>query len=571
MSPAPRPAEAGRAMEPRAVASDPCLPVGIVGAGPVGMICALRLAGFGIPSVILEADPALRKQGSKACLIQGDVLEVLDKVGCADEVAATGVTWRIGHTYVRGEEIVRTEYPERPGFGPFVNISQYRIEQILLARLEDHPLGDVRWSHQLVGLTQHAGWVTAKVLTPDGTRDMRFRYLVACDGIRSAARAFLGVDWTGYSHGDRFLITDIRARLPLAKERHFHYDPPFNPGRQLVMHPQPDDMWRIDWQLAPDTDIEDERRTGRLDRRIRDVIGDVPYEIDWLSTYRFNQRVVARMRVSRVFFAGDAAHALPPYGARGMNSGIQDADNLAWKLAMVLTGQAGDGILETYHAERHAAAKENLRVTEATIKFMVPPNRYQRWLRNTLLWLSRPFKSVRRHVNSGTMAEPYVYLDSPIIDRSGGGPLTGSFAPDGTVIADGRTTRLRRLFGQAFVGLYFGSDPESAARFVEQSMAHGSAVDTRFVLAFPSGTKADAAPPGSTVVHYDDPAIRSHYDTDLPRWYLVRPDGHIAAAYRADRPADFAGVLARCSAGLPFPGRGLQDDTMRDRAIHAVH
>ncbi|MDQ3823076.1 MAG: FAD-dependent monooxygenase, partial [Actinomycetota bacterium] len=440
----------------------------MVGAGPVGLACALRLASLGVPNVVLEAEPRLLKQGSKACLIQGDVLEVLDKFGCADQVDREGVAWHVARTYVRGEEIVKTVYPKPVGYGPFVNISQYRIQQLLLERLDASPLARIRWSHRVCGVTQDASGVVVRADTAEGERVLRFSYLVACDGVRSTIRELVGVRWTGYTHGDRFLITDIRAPLAVARERHFHYDPPFNPGRQLVIHAQPDDMWRIDWQLPPEADIAAEQRTGALDARIRAVIGDVPYEIDWLSTYRFYQRVVERMRVGRVFFAGDAAHALPPYGARGMNSGIQDADNLAWKLAFVLHGHADDSLLDTYHDERHAAARENLRVTEATIRFMVPPTRPRRWLRNVLLAVAPRVRPLRRHVNSGRMAEPYTYADSPIVDRSVPHRLVGALAPDVPITVEGAATRLRRLFGESFVVVCFARDAAAGLALVDE-------------------------------------------------------------------------------------------------------
>ncbi len=197
---------------------------------------------------------------------------------------------------------------------------------------------------------------------------------------------------------------------------------------------------------------------------MRAVIGDIPYEIDWVSTYRFHQRVVDRLRVGRVLFAGDAAHSLPPYGSRGMNSGIQDADNLAWKLAS--SGrQPAQELLDTYHDERYAAAKENLRVTEATIRFMVPPNRLRRWTRAVLLPLSHPFGVARDRVNSGRMAEPYVYDDSPIV-RPAGGTADGRVRAGRAVRVEGEPTRLRRLFGECFPGLFVAEDGARAAELV---------------------------------------------------------------------------------------------------------
>src|SRR5215470_2752294 len=441
-------------------------PVGIVGAGPIGLATALRLASFGIASVVLEAEPRLPEQGSKACVIQGDVVEILDKVGVGETVAAEGLPWHIGRTYVRGRQLFDTTYRRTGGFSPWTNLSQYRVQQIMLERLATQPRAEVRWGHRVSGVAQDGTGVTVRVDAPDGPRELRCQYLVAADGIHSEVRRLLDVPWTGYRHGDRFLIADIRAALTLPHMRHFHYDPPVNPGRQLVMHPQPDDVWRIDWQLPTEADIDAERHSGELDRRIRRVIGEIPYEIKWLSTYRFNQRVVERMRVDRVLFAGDAAHALPPYGARGMNSGIQDADNAAWKLALVHHGKADEELLETYHTERYAAAKENLAVTEATIRFMVPPNRLRRWTRSILLSLSNSLGLARKHVNSGRMAEPYTYTDSAIVQRAGGDPMLGSFAKDGRITAGGEKSRLRRLLGEQFVGLVFASDAKRAGELV---------------------------------------------------------------------------------------------------------
>ncbi|QFZ21201.1 FAD-dependent monooxygenase [Saccharothrix syringae] len=526
-------------------------PVGIVGAGPVGLVAALRLAGLGVPTVVLEADPELIKQGSKACLIQGDVLEVLDKFGCAQPIADEGVTWTVARTYVRNQEIRAAEYPRGAGFGPFVNISQYRIEQVLAAAAEAEPLCDVRWGHRVTGVWQDSASVTARVLTADGEREMTFSHLVACDGVRSALREMIGVEWTGYTHKDRFLITDIRARLPLAKERHFHYDPVFNPGRQLVMHPQPDDIWRIDWQLPPDADIEAERADGRFDRRVRAVIGEIPYEVDWVSTYRFHQRVVDRLRVGRVLFAGDAAHALPPYGSRGMNSGIQDADNLAWKIALVRSGRAGQELLETYHTERYAAALENLRVTEATIRFMVPPTRLRRWTRAVLLRLSRSLGLARKHVNSGRMAEPHHYTDSPLVRT--GHPLLGAFAPDGEVLVDGARTRLRRLLGAGFVGLLVARDAREAAGLAEAAWTRQWDVPARLVAVLPPGAATDGLPAEVTAAVAVDDALARTYGTG---WWLVRPDGHLAA--RDERGERFASGL-QAAAGIV--GAGLVDRT----------
>lgn len=521
------------------------LPVGIVGAGPVGLTVAARLASFGISCVLFEAEATLKPQGSKACLIQGDVLEILDAFGCAERIADEGVTWSVGHTYVRDREIRTEVYPERPGFGPFVNISQYRIEQVLLEHVLDDEQVEVRWSHRVTGLKQGPDHVVVEVATAAGPRFVDVSYLVACDGVRSDLRELAGVRWTGYSHGDRFLITDIRAVLPFAKERHFHYDPSSNPGRQLVIHPQPENVWRIDWQLAPQTDVAEEQWTGAFDRRVRSVIGDRPYEVAWWSTYRFHQRVIDRFVVGRVLFAGDAAHALPPYGARGMNSGIQDADNLAWKVALVLRGDADVSLLQTYHDERFAAATDNLAVTEATIRFMVPPTRRERLRRRLYLRLSRWLPPARQGVNSGRMAEPSVYRDSTIVDTSSPHPLVGHFAPDGWVTTVSGRQRIRRFLGGGFVVLAFVDGADRTVRLLNEALAASLPIVPTAVVVSPPGGPAPTR--GVVTVHDDEGrTLRERFSATRPTWLLVRPDGHICSAGPLDGdPPDLHDALSR--------------------------
>ncbi|HLJ08302.1 MAG TPA: FAD-dependent monooxygenase, partial [Acidimicrobiia bacterium] len=291
-----------------------------------------------------------------------------------------------------------------------------------------------------------------------------------------------------------------------------------------------------------------ERATGQLERRIRAVIGDVDYEIDWLSTYRFHQRVVDRFRVGNVFFAGDAAHALPPYGARGMNSGIQDADNLAWKLAAVIGGRATDALLDSYHDERHAAAGENLAVSEATIRFMVPATRRARLARNTLLRLAPGVKGLRRRVNSGRMAEPFTYSMSPIVDPADAGGLVGAFAPDGLVSARGGARRLRELLGQGFVVLHAGTDPDAARQFAEEVVAQN--LPLRLLTLLPSGADADALPAESGALHDASGLLGGYAPGGEARWYLIRPDGHIAASRHPAEVDQLPAIFLRCSGSV---------------------
>ncbi|OWF70610.1 FAD-dependent monooxygenase [Yersinia alsatica] len=522
------------------------LPVAIVGAGPVGLALAARLSTFNIASVIFDKAPFLQKKGSKACLIQGDVLEILEKIGCATRLAQEGIHWRIAHTYIKGLELEPQHFPERAGFGQFINISQYRIEQELGAFIATTELTEIHWQHEVIAMEQHKDSVTLTLQTPDEVCDEHFRYVVACDGVRSKIRDLAGQNFSGYTHRTPFLITDIRANIALTKERHFWFDPPFHKGKQLVMHPQPDNVWRIDWQLEENDDIEKEKINGKLDQRIRKVIGNIPYEINWLSTYRFNQKVIDQFRHGNLFFAGDSAHSLPPYGSRGMNSGIQDADNLAWKLAWVINGLAPDALLDSYHQERRPAALENLRVTEETMRFIAPSERGIRIKRNLILLISRFFPQARRWINHGKMAEPFTYASSSLIHKSPETPLVGQFLPDMCVFIYHQRTRLRKLLGVHFTCLCFAEEISLAA-FTQLSQQCRAPFEVKFVAVVPRASFEYQTETAITVADYDDILAAQQFMGSQPLCYLVRPDGHIAAQFYLSEMKDINELIHLCA------------------------
>jgi 2-polyprenyl-6-methoxyphenol hydroxylase-like FAD-dependent oxidoreductase len=383
--------------------------VAVVGAGPVGLTVSLELAARGVESVVLEAKPALEPIGSRAIVLARHALATFRRLGCG-EIVERGVVLDRARTYVGERELFTVEF-ERPRgdeLPAFVNLQQTHTERLLLARVDG-----VRFGSRITGLHQDDERVTLR--TEDG--EVEASYVVACDGTRSTVRRLLGLDFPGKSFHDRFLIADVRAELPRfdRNERRFFFDPPSNPGRQILVHPQPDGEWRIDWQVPPETDAEGERHSGALDRRVRALVGDAPYELVWLTAYRFHQRLAPRFRVGRVFLAGDAAHEMSVFGARGLNSGVEDATNLAWKLALVLEGDAPDSLLDSYERERRSAAQENLRVTGATMRFMAPPSPLHRLYRNAVLRGSLRVPALRRFVNSGKLATPAVYPgDGPV-------------------------------------------------------------------------------------------------------------------------------------------------------------
>jgi 3-(3-hydroxy-phenyl)propionate hydroxylase len=383
----------------------------IVGAGPVGMTLALELARYEVPSVLLDSKPHLEPEGSRSIVIAKHTIETFLRLGCGDRVLAQGVALARARTYFRTIELFCVEFPESRGdeLPSFLNLQQTHTERFLYQLVEASPLIDVRWRTTVHTVRQTDKKVILTIRGLRGKEKLLGSYAVGCDGARSTVRQVLGIEFRGRSFEDRFLIADIKAELPFPNERRFFFDPPSNPGRQMLIHPQPDNEWRIDWQVPSETDAEAERKSSRLEARIRAIIGEAPYELVWLTAYRFHERVARSFRVGRVFLAGDAAHLFAPFGARGMNSGIEDARNLGWKLALVLNGEVPDDLLDTYESERRHAALENLRVTGATMRFMAPPTWLHRLLRNAILRWSLESSRARRLVNSGKLAEPAVY------------------------------------------------------------------------------------------------------------------------------------------------------------------
>ncbi|GAA1560072.1 FAD-dependent oxidoreductase [Kribbella hippodromi] len=502
--------------------------VAVVGNGPVGQTTALLLARWGIPVTVLDKRPHRSAVGSKAICQQRDVLDIWSSLG-ADRIAQDGLTWTTARTYYRDRELFHWSFVDR-GHSPlpaFVNVSQCHTEEVLDELIAAQPLIDVRWDHDVVDLQQDADQVELRCDTSAGARRISVPYVVVAAGAQgNDLRELLGVTFDGQTFDDRFLICDIRAELPgWESERRFYFDPAWNPGRQVLIHPCPDSTYRIDWQVPAGFDLEAEIARGGLETRIRQVIGDRPYEIVWKSVYRFHARKVDRMRVGRVLLAGDFAHLVAPFGARGLNSGVADAENAAWKLAFVLKGWAQDALLDSYGSERGAAAAENLEVASRTMRFLVPQNRAEQELRRSILDAAVSNAEARGRVDSGRFAEPFWYVDSALTTNDpervfGGRPprgespgvVPGVLVPDAPVRVEGRADvrRLRQLVRDGLLALVVGAGTTEIARTL---------------------SAATAAP--SVVLRLEDVdrdgVIARALDAKPGEVWLIRPDGHVAA------------------------------------------
>jgi 3-(3-hydroxy-phenyl)propionate hydroxylase len=506
--------------------------VAVIGNGPVGQTTALLLARWGIPVVLLESRPERDAAGSRSICQARDVLDVWTAVG-AGRIAGEGVTWATARTFHRDRELFAWSFVDR-GRSPLpacVNISQARTEQVLDRALAAQSLVELRWSHEVVAVGQDEAGVTVHCRAPRGEVALRAPYAVVCAGARGEPlRQRLGVAFPGRSFDDRFLICDIRVDLPgWETERRFYFDPEWNPDRQVLIHPCPDSTYRIDWQVPADFDLDAERADGRLDARIRRIVGERPYQVVWQSVYRFHARHADRLQVGRVLLAGDCAHLYAPFGARGLNSGVHDAENAAWKLAFVLRGWAPPSLLDSYHAERLAAALENLEVTARTMDFLVPQSPAGWARRREVLERAAHDPASRARIDSGRFFEPFWYVDSPLTTADPSRPFAGRpprgetpVPAPGILVPDApvhdpervRVTRLREIVRDGLLALTCGRVDAAAT-----------------ALALKRATDAPAR-----VLRLED-LDRDGYLRDAlgardGETWLVRPDGYVAAVAR---------------------------------------
>jgi 3-(3-hydroxy-phenyl)propionate hydroxylase len=487
-------------------------PVVVVGAGPVGLTAAIDLALRGVAVVLLDDSDRIG-EGSRGICYAKRSLEIWDRLGLGERLVATGVTWKLGKVY-RGDELVYAFdlLPEDGHKMPaFINLQQYLLEKALVDRVEELDAIDLRWSNKVVSVEPRNDGVRLGIATPDGEYRLDAEWVIAADGARSSVRDCLGLGFTGVSFDDKFLIADIRMAADFPTERRFWFDPPFHSGQSALMHRQPDNVWRIDLQLGPDADVEEEQRPERVLPRLRRILGQRPFSLEWVSVYRFNCRRLDRFVHGRVIFAGDAAHQVSPFGARGGNSGVQDAENIAWKLAATLRGEAGPGLIESYDVERTQAADENIGHSTRSTDFIAPRSATERAWRDAVLALAPYAEFARRMVNSGRLSTASAYgspLSTPDADVFAGSARLGAPVPDAPVHTRGGDGFLLEVLGGDFQLLRFkdGPAPDRPAGVALHEVGGDIADQSGLVAQRYDGT------PGAA--------------------YLIRPDQHLCARWR---------------------------------------
>lgn len=551
-------------------------PVVVVGAGPIGLATAIDLAQRGVPVVLLDDDCTL-STGSRAICFSKRTLDIFDRLGCAEGMVQKGVSWNVGKVFLKDELVYTFNLlPESGHHRPaFINLQQYYLEGFLVERAQAFAQIDLRWKNRVTGIEQHGtpgspdAGATLTVETPDGTYTLHARYVVAADGSRSPVRKLMGLDSHGRTFKDRFLIADVKMEADFPTERWFWFDPPFHPNQSVLLHRQPDNVWRIDFQLGWDADPVLEKTPERVIPRVRALLGpDAKFELEWVSVYTFSCLRMDSFRHGQVLFAGDSAHGVSPFGARGANSGVQDAENLAWKLAMVLEGRATDALLDTYAREREYAADENIRNSTRSTDFITPKSAVSRVFRDAVLTLARDHAFARQLVNSGRLSVPAVLHES-VLNTPDAQPFAGQMMPgaaccdapvqvcgeaSSTADANGASAWLLHWLGQSFTALLFCGDAarlDAQTRAALQRIAQGP-VPTKVVAVVSEGANApEGLPPPAIVLRDVEGLAAARYDATPGTLYLIRPDQHVCARWRqvdADR-VDNALKRALCVGG----------------------
>ncbi|PHZ84452.1 FAD-dependent oxidoreductase [Paremcibacter congregatus] len=509
-------------------------PVVVIGAGLVGLTAALDCAKRGIPVVVLDDNNTV-SVGSRAVCYAKRPLEIWDRLGVADRMVEKGVSWKVGKVFFREElayefDLLPEDHHKMPAM---INLQQYYCEEYLVEELAKYPdLIDLRWKHKLLGLTQKADHTVLEVETPDGVFTMESDWMIACDGANSGVRDMVGAEFTGQFFQDRFLIADVVMQADFPTERWFWFDPTFHKNQSALLHKQADDVWRLDFQMGWDADPVEAVKPENVIPLIKAMLGeDVEFELEWVSIYQFACRRIDNFRYGRVLFAGDAAHQVSPFGARGANTGIQDIDNLTWKLKLVIDGQAPESLLDSYNEERAYAADDNLLNSTRSTDFITPKSQSSRTFRDAVLELSKEYEFARPLVNSGRLSMPTPYnhssLNGPDEDIFTGCMAPGTNCADAPVRVKGTESWLLNQLGDNFTLLVFGTAPSLS------EVRCGEVTATVMTV-------------GNQIEDHTG-VLTERYDGGEGAVYLIRPDQHVAARWRHFDETAIVAALAKAS------------------------
>ena len=523
-------------------------PVLIVGAGPIGMTAALVLARYGIRSVLIDRKDTFN-DGSRAICIARPSMHILERIGAVAPFLEKSLGWRFGRSYYRGEQIFRLEMPQPPGekYLPMYNLQQQYIEKYLHDAVAASGLIDMRWQSELSAIEPRDDGVSAQISSPAGDYRLDADYVLAADGARSPIRSMLGLRLKGDNYEGRYVIADIRMDHDFPTERRAFFEPAGNPGGTVLIHKQPDNIWRVDYQLRESESEADALKEENLRARVGAILADIghtkPWELEWWSVYSANTLCLDDYRHGRVIFIGDAAHIVPIFGVRGLNNGLADAENIGWKLALVLLGEADQRLLDSYSPERRGATLDVFANATKSTRFMTPPTRGWRLAREAALSLSLKHEFPRGLANPRQM-QPYTYSESRLTPHAGrdaefaGGPVCGSATPNAR-LGDG--SYLLDRAGHGMTAILFCET--QAAPEQEALLEQLARIDKRFgSIVVSSGGASTAA----KAIADENGEIARLFAAVPGTLYLLRPDLHIAGRWKAAVPAEILKTASLC-------------------------
>lgn len=512
----------------RSAGDEPLRPVVIVGAGPVGMTAALTLAAQGVPSLLLERKDTFN-DGSRAICISRSSYYILERLGAVAPFLDKALGWTKGRSFYRGRQILEFDMPdsEDEKYRPMYNLEQQYIEAFLWQAVAANDLIETRWQSEITGIEDGTEGTTLTVTDPQGSYSLPARWVLAADGARSALRGLRGLRLKGENYEGRYVIADVQMDHAYPTIRRALFDPACRPGGTVLIHRQPDNIWRIDYQLREDESAEDATREANVRAAVAGVLAEIghdgPWDLEWWSVYSANTLLLDDYRDGPVIFIGDSAHIVPIFGVRGLNNGLADAQNIGWKLAMVLQGRAGPGLIDSYTPERRGATLDVFANATKSTRFMTPPTAGWALMRDAALSLALTRPSMGALANPRQMT-PYTYADSPATLTDAGdfaaGPIPGALMQDVALEGGFLTDRM----GPEFTLLTFGAN------------APAPTADGLTVVSLPA----------------DGAAARAYGAVDGSA-YLIRPDLHFAARWHAATTSDVAAALTRLLAREETP------------------
>jgi 3-(3-hydroxy-phenyl)propionate hydroxylase len=537
-------------------------PVIIVGAGPTGLTLANLLGQYGVPFLLVESNPTT-EQEPRAVSIDDESLRTLQAAGAIDAVLCEVVPG-YGSIYysARGVVFAKVEPTDTPYGYPRRNaFRQPKLTEQLLLALRDRPGCSTLFGWRCEQLTQTPTQAIVTVVNGAGaTRQLSCEYLVGCDGATSIVRSELNIVLEGTTYISRWLIVDLENHRNTIKETEVFC----NRLRPCITLPGPDATRRYEFELLPGETDEELLAPERMQALLAQHRADPNAQIRRKAVYRFHARVATRWRVGRVLLAGDAAHLTPPFAGQGMNSGLRDAHNLAWKLAAVTDSLIGPGLLDSYALERRDHVWQMIQLALRMGRVMSPSSRWSAWLTQTgfralNLWPpARDYITKMKYKPKPRFAHGFMVPDARSMRRT----LVGRLLHQPMVrTADGHAVLLDDTIGPRFALLVRTSQPEQAFAALHQPV--WNMLRAVRVAVLPPGSALTRLPHGVVVAECDE-KLAAALGSDRNNVILLRPDRYVAACFAFDDAETAAHSVEMLLTGA-WPGKVLSP--LRDEAL----